>query len=119
MTGGDGWWRSITSTQWRALTAALAGWMLDGMDVMLFTFALNSIRAEFGLSGAAIGGVAAASLLSSSVGGVLLGFLADLPRAGQLAPRGAVSFVEVDLATAHAALREQEERLRAVLGGEV
>ena len=77
MTGGDGWWRSITPTQWRALTAALAGWMLDGMDVMLFTFALNSIRAEFGLSGAAIGGVAAASLLSSSVGGVLLGFLAD------------------------------------------
>ena len=43
--------------------------------------------------------------------------LADLPRAGQLAPRGKVSLVEVDLATAHAALREQEERLRTVLGG--
>jgi antagonist of KipI len=42
--------------------------------------------------------------------------LADLPRAGQLAPRGKVSFVEVDLATAHAALREQEERICAVLG---
>ena len=47
------------------------------MDVMLFTFALNSIRGEFGLSGAAVGGVAAASLAASSVGGILLGFLAD------------------------------------------
>ena len=43
--------------------------------------------------------------------------LADLARAGQLAPRDKTSFVEVDLATAHAALREREERLRAVLGG--
>ena len=42
--------------------------------------------------------------------------LADLPRAGQLAPRTAVRFVEVNLATAHAALHDQEGRLAAVLG---
>jgi len=42
--------------------------------------------------------------------------LADLPRLGQLAPRNSVRFAEVDLATAHAALRYREARLRAVLG---
>jgi antagonist of KipI len=44
--------------------------------------------------------------------------LADLPRVGQLAPRSEVRFVEVDVATAHAALREREARLTAVLRGE-
>lgn len=43
--------------------------------------------------------------------------LADLPRVGQLAPRSKVRFVEVDVATAHAALREREARLTAVLRG--
>ncbi len=51
--------------------------MLDAMDVMLFTFALNAIRAEFQLSGSQAGSVAAASLLASAFGGVLFGWLAD------------------------------------------
>jgi MFS family permease len=65
------------SGPWRALVAAGAGWMLDAMDVMLFTFALNAIREEFALSGAAAGSLAAASLAASAVGGVIFGFLAD------------------------------------------
>jgi antagonist of KipI len=43
--------------------------------------------------------------------------LADLARVGQLAPQGKVRFVEVDVATAHAALREREAHLKAVLRG--
>ncbi len=77
MSGGTVWWHGITGRQWRALIAAMAGWMLDATDVMLFTFALNAIRVEFRLSGAMIGSVAAASLLASAAGGILFGFFAD------------------------------------------
>lgn len=71
------WVHEIDTQGWQALAAAMAGWMLDAMDVMLFTFALNSIRSEFALSGAAAGGLASASLLASAAGGVLFGYLAD------------------------------------------
>jgi MFS family permease len=73
----DRWWSVIDRRQWHALGAAMAGWLLDGMDVMLFTFALNAIRAEFGLSGAAVGSLASVSLLASAGGGILFGYLAD------------------------------------------
>ena len=77
MSATRSWWSEASPAQWRALAAAQAGWMLDAMDVMLFTFALNAIRGQFHLSGAAIGSLAAVSLLASAAGGILFGFLAD------------------------------------------
>ncbi len=62
---------------WRALHAAFLGWMLDGMDVMLYAFALTSLQREFGLSPAALGGVASATLVTSAIGGIAAGALAD------------------------------------------
>jgi MFS family permease len=53
------------------------GWLLDAMDVMLYAFALTAIRTEFSLSAAAAGALASATLLTSAVGGVLFGVLAD------------------------------------------
>ena len=46
---------SIGPREWRALIGAFLGWMLDGMDIMLYAFALTAIRDEFGLSSAAVG----------------------------------------------------------------
>lgn len=71
------WWRQVTSTQWRVLAAAMAGWMLDAMDVMLYAFALPSIRTEFGLTGAQAGALASVTLLASAFGGIAFGVLAD------------------------------------------
>jgi MFS family permease len=71
------WWRTVGPGPWRTLAAAGAGWMLDAMDVMLFTFALNAIRDQFSLSGALAGSLASISLLASAAGGILFGFLAD------------------------------------------
>jgi MFS family permease len=62
---------------WRALYAAFLGWMLDGMDVMLYAFALTSLQREFGLSPAALGGVASVTLVTSAIGGIAAGSLAD------------------------------------------
>jgi MFS family permease len=77
MTAPDSWTREITLQQWRSLVAALLGWMLDGMDIMLYAFALSSIRTEFGLDAAHAGALASATLVASAFGGVLFGLLAD------------------------------------------
>jgi MFS family permease len=71
------WYRTITREQWKSLSAAMLGWMLDAMDVMLYAFALTAIRDEFQLSRAAAGGLASLTLLTSAAGGVFLGVLAD------------------------------------------
>jgi MFS family permease len=76
----------VTPLQWRTLAAAALGWLLDAMDVMLYAFALTAIRAEFSLSAAGAGALASVTLLTSALGGVLFGVLADrLGRARALA----------------------------------
>jgi MFS family permease len=62
---------------WRALFAAQLGWMLDAMDVLLFTFALVPIQKEFGLTKAQMGIPLAVTLFASAVGGMFFGRLAD------------------------------------------
>lgn len=71
------WYREIRREQWKVLAAAQLGWMLDAMDVLLYSFALTAVRAEFGISSAAAGGLAAVPLVTSAVGGVLIGYLSD------------------------------------------
>jgi MFS family permease len=51
--------------------------MLDAMDVLLYSFVLNDIRREFGLSDRTSGLLIALPLASSAVGGALFGWLAD------------------------------------------
>jgi len=60
-----------------ALWAATAGYVMDAMDVLLYLFALQSIRAEFELTAAQAGLVSSFTLLASSAGGVLAGVLSD------------------------------------------
>jgi MFS family permease len=73
----DAWYTRITRAQWKALFAAQFGWMLDAMDVMLYAFALTSIRREFDLSAAEAGALASVTLVASAVGGILFGMIAD------------------------------------------
>ncbi len=69
--------RTIGPEAWRALIAAFLGWMLDGMDIMLYALALEPIRAEFGLTASAAGALASATLVTSAIGGAAAGWLAD------------------------------------------
>jgi MFS family permease len=71
------WHRQITRQQWRTLFAAQLGWMLDAMDVTLYSFALVAVRREFQLTGAVAGALAAAPLVTSALGGMLFGWLSD------------------------------------------
>jgi MFS family permease len=71
------WRHEIQASQWRTLIAAFLGWMLDGMDVMLYAFALGAIRTEFGLTAAQAGALASVTLIASAFGGTLCGLFAD------------------------------------------
>jgi MFS family permease len=51
--------------------------MLDGMDVMLYAFALTTIQAEFAITSANAGLMASLPLVTAAVGGVAAGILAD------------------------------------------
>jgi MFS family permease len=69
--------RSITNQQWLALIAAQAGYMLDAMDVLLFVFAVNVLRAQFHLSAQQAGLVSSSTLAFSAIGGIGFGILSD------------------------------------------
>lgn len=67
----------IPRAAWLSLWAAGLGWLLDAFDVMLYAFALEAIRSEFGLSQQGAGALASAMLVCSAVGGIGFGMLAD------------------------------------------
>lgn len=67
----------VTAEQKRTLLAASLGWMLDSMDVMLYSMALVAIQQELGMSAAASGLLMSLTLVASAAGGILFGMLAD------------------------------------------
>ena len=71
------WWHSASLNARRALLAAALGWLLDAMDVLLYSLVLNEVRAEFGIGDLASGVLIALPLAASAVGGILFGWLAD------------------------------------------
>ena len=66
-----------TPDQWKTLFAAQSGYLLDAMDVLLYVFALNTLKQEFGLTNRMAGLVSSVTLISSAAGGILCGILAD------------------------------------------
>ena len=67
----------ITDAQWKALLAAQSGYLLDAFDVLLYVFAINVLKQEFGLTNRMAGLVGSATLIASAAGGILFGMLAD------------------------------------------
>lgn len=84
MTAGTvtgAWWKGITTDQWRALAAAKLGWMLDAMDFLLYVMAIGQLKAYFGFDDATAGLLGTVTLITSAVGGIVFGVVAD--RAGR------------------------------------
>src|SRR5260370_37169195 len=68
---------SNPSARWTALWAAMLGYMLDAMDVLLYVFAIQALRKEFHWDEATAGLVSSATLIASAIGGGAAGILAD------------------------------------------
>jgi MFS family permease len=66
-----------STARWTALAAAMLGYMLDALDVLLYVFAVQTLRVEFHWSNSTAGLVSSATLIASSIGGIGAGILAD------------------------------------------
>jgi len=71
------WPRDISPAERKSLIAGGLGWMLDAMDVMLYSFVLTYLMGEFGMSKATGGLLNSFTLVASAIGGLFFGVLAD------------------------------------------
>src|SRR5712692_791377 len=69
--------RVLAEQRWLALWAAMLGYMLDALDVLLYVFAVQTLRAEFHWDAATAGLVSSATLIASAIGGIGAGIVAD------------------------------------------
>ena len=81
VTGKAPWYAGVTRDQWRALAAAKLGWMLDAMDFLLYVMAIGQLKEYFGFNDATAGLLGTVTLITSAVGGIVFGIVAD--RAGR------------------------------------
>ena len=63
--------------RWLALWAAMLGYMLDALDVLLYVFAVQTLRDQFHWSASTAGLVSSATLITSAAGGIVAGIVAD------------------------------------------
>src|SRR5256885_13801958 len=69
--------RTAPPAERRALVASTLGWMLDAMDVTLYSTVIAQLVREFQLSRTQAGALASVTLIASAIGGVVFGVLAD------------------------------------------
>ena len=71
------WPRDVTQAERSSLIAGGAGWMLDAMDVMLYSYVIIALIPAFGISKATAGSLNSLMLVASAIGGLLFGVIAD------------------------------------------
>jgi predicted MFS family arabinose efflux permease len=71
------WYRGATKQQWQTFWAAFLGWMLDIMDLMLYSMVIIYVSQDLAISKSVAGSIASATLIASAVGGLVFGFIAD------------------------------------------
>jgi MFS family permease len=71
------WYADMKPREKTTFWACLGGWVLDAMDVQIFSFAIPAIIATFAVTNADAGLIGTATLLSSALGGWLAGALSD------------------------------------------
>jgi MFS family permease len=71
------WYHTITAQQWKALAASALGWMLDAMDFVIYLMAIKTLQDKIGFGSPEAGLLATVTLLTSAVGGMLFGLIAD------------------------------------------
>jgi MFS family permease len=71
------WFTQLNVKERSTLAATFAGWMLDGMDVMVYSFVLPTLVAVWHISKGQAGVLGTSTLLLSSLGGWIAGLAAD------------------------------------------
>ena len=71
------WYRAMQPRERNTFWACTGGWVLDAMDVQIFSFAIPAIIAAFAITNAEAGLIGTATLLTSAFGGWFAGALSD------------------------------------------
>src|ERR1700760_4100507 len=71
------WLFQLDQTERSTLVATFAGWMLDGLDVMVYSFVLPSLIALWHISKGQAGALNSSTLVLSAFGGWIAGLVAD------------------------------------------
>ena len=71
------WYSEMSAREKKTFWACIGGWMLDAMDVQMFSFAIPAIIASFAVTNADVGLIGTATLLTSAFGGWFAGALSD------------------------------------------
>jgi MFS family permease len=71
------WPERVDDAQRRSLVAGGLGWLLDAMDVMLYSLVLTHLMRDLGMDKATAGLLNSLTLVASAIGGALFGVLAD------------------------------------------
>jgi MFS family permease len=74
---GLSWPARVTPAEKRSLVAGGLGWMLDAMDVMLYSLVLAHLMRDLGMDTRTGGLLNSLTLVASAIGGFAFGFLAD------------------------------------------
>ena len=72
-----GFYKPMSGVERRTFWSCFAGWTTDGMDYMIYPLVIGSIIKLWGIGAGTAGLAVTATLLTSSVGGWLAGFLSD------------------------------------------
>ncbi len=71
------WFAEMNADERNTFWACIGGWMLDALDVQMFSFAIPAIIAAFAITNADAGLIGTATLLTSAFGGWFAGALSD------------------------------------------
>jgi MFS family permease len=75
---GAGFWTLAKEPARRnALIAASLGWMLDSMDVMLYSMVIPAAQRDLHMTSGMAGLVMSMTLIAAAIGGIFFGFVAD------------------------------------------
>lgn len=71
------WYREITSRERKTFWGCFGGWALDALDVQMFSLAIPALIATFGLDKTDAGMISGVTLVSSALGGWIMGAVSD------------------------------------------
>lgn len=71
------WYRDITPQERKTFWGCFGGWALDALDVQMFSLAIPLLIATFGLDRTDAGLVSGVTLVSSALGGWIMGAVSD------------------------------------------
>ena len=83
ITGIIMWLQETTTSERRTLTATFTGYAVDGFDYMIYTFLIPTLLAAWSMSKAEAGYIATGALLTSAIGGWVVGW-GKLERSGRV-----------------------------------